>query len=143
MKLIDEDGKEVVMAVGWAVLVVGALEELDYPKSSALLAAQWWVADVARMKNADVGTLEEWLLSKQTLWWECPFDMDDGGQDLEDDCYDGLFDVASQLWYQCAHTWYTRIGMLRALRKAAKEPVKTTEELARMWAAEMGLTVEE
>ena len=141
MRLIDKHGETVVQEDTWAALVLGAFYWLVFPRCSLGLAALWWVADVARMKHADVGTLDSWLTYPET-YSGCPFDSVDGGQELEGGCRDDLFDVASEFW-DSSVAWYTRIGMLRALRKAAKKPVKTTEELVRMWAAEMGLTVEE
>ena len=143
MRLVNKSGDILATGRDWSGLVGAAMEILDWPKCSAFLAAQWWVADVSRMKEASVATLEAWLLSEEVSWWECPFDEDNGGQELEEGCVDNLFDVASACWAGSGSRWYTRIGMLRALRKAAKEPVKTTEELARMWATEMNLTVEE
>lgn len=143
MRLISKNKDVLVVKEDWLDLVWRAWSLLGSPKCSILLAARWWIADVDRMGKANIATLERWLLDKKVSWRRCPFDLWGGGQELEEDCEDMLFDIASVLWHKSACKWYTRIGMLRALRKAAKEPVKTTEELARMWAAEMKLTVEE
>ena len=141
MRLLDKDGAVLATGENWSRLVYDAWGSLYYPKCSAFLAMQWCVTDVDRMHEADVGTLEGWL--SRAIWRSCPFDIGKGGQKLEPGCYDILFDMASEFWFCSTHRWYTRIGVLRALRKAAKEPIKTTEELARMWAAEMKLRLEE
>lgn len=143
-KLIDEDGAVVARGGDWGLLAFDAYCRMNSPIPKLLLAASWWVADVHRMEKADVGTLERWLTGDDgEICWDwagCPFDPDDGGQELEFAREDGFFQMASELWFICTRN-YTRLGMLRAIRRAAREPILELEDLVRRWAREAGLTL--
>lgn len=136
MKFLDTRGKVVAEANNWAQLVFIA-EDVVYVcvPAKAMTIAYWCVADVARMDDFGVDDLLSWT-DKST----CPF-LSGGEETMYDDW---LFKAAGLLWFggfygRLKH--YTSLGKKRALIKAAQEPVKTPQELVKLYAEDRGLTI--
>jgi len=129
MKML-KGGLAIAESDDWFSLVWKA--ERKQPPVTLSRCAPWWVADAGRTEDVSLETLMD-AVEEET----CPFE----GASLPNG-EDEFYKAAAGFWVWC-RDHFTSEGIIRAIRAASAQPVKTPEQLACLYAEDCGYTIVE